>query len=109
MLKLLFREADKLKQLDQLIRLKCTGTPKDLASKMGISKRHLNNYINTLEELGADINYCRSRESYVYMAKYKLNVEISIEEVNEKIYRDYSGGNMFKLSLNFSQPCFKID
>lgn len=108
MLVLLFREADKLKQLDQLIRLKCTGSPEKLSDKLGVSKRHVNNYIKTLEELGAEITYCRARESYVYLARYKLNIEISIEEINEQICRDYSGGGLFNLEINFPETSFSM-
>jgi len=108
MLVLLFREADKLKQLDQLIRLKCTGNPEKLSNKLGVSKRHVNNYIKTLEELGAEITYCRSRESYVYLARYKLNIEISIEEINEQICKDYSGGGLLNFEINFTEPSLNI-
>ena len=107
MLKLLFREADKLQQLDQLIRLKCTGNPENLASKLGVSKRHVNNYIQTLKELGAEVSYCRTSESYVYLARYKLNVEISIEEISEKMCRNYSGGAGLYYEENFFEPYFR--
>lgn len=57
---------DRIKRMDGLIRRKATGTPKTLASKMGISKRRIYEYIVELKEMGAPIAYNRDRGSYVY-------------------------------------------
>jgi predicted DNA-binding transcriptional regulator YafY len=57
----------RLKRLDVLIAAKRTGTPKQLAEKLGLSERTVRNYITTLKELGAPIHYDRKRQSYYYM------------------------------------------
>jgi predicted DNA-binding transcriptional regulator YafY len=57
---------NKLERLDQLIRTKATGTPKRLSKKIGVSERTVYKYIQILEDLGAPITYCKSRESYIY-------------------------------------------
>jgi len=104
MLKLLFLQTNKLKQLDQLIRLKCTGNPETLAYKLGISKRHVNNYINTLEDLGAEISYNRARETYMYQSKYKLNIEISLINIDKANSKNYNGG-MIELPRSIFSKC----
>ncbi len=38
-------------RLDQLIRLKATGTPKELAKKIGVSESALYEYINEMKEM----------------------------------------------------------
>lgn len=53
-------------RLDQLIRLKATGKPIQLAEKLCISKRSVHNLIEDMRTLGAEIYYCPERKSYCY-------------------------------------------
>ncbi|MCH7400780.1 HTH domain-containing protein [Belliella kenyensis] len=56
----------RLEYLDELIRKKATGSPKQLAKKFDVSERTIYDYINILRELGAEIFYCSICESYMY-------------------------------------------
>ncbi len=85
---------EKLKQLDQLIRLKSTGTPEELSKKLNLSKRHVKNYIETLEDLGAEISYCRFNQTYYYKARYKLNLNVSLEELDDNNCFKTQGGRI---------------
>ena len=54
-------------RLDQLIRNEQTGSPKELASKLGITERSVYNYISFMKrELKAPIVYHSQRVSYIY-------------------------------------------
>lgn len=55
-----------IERLDQLIRMKATGTPVNLANRLGISRRSLTNYISLMKENGAPIKFCFYRQSYYY-------------------------------------------
>jgi len=55
-----------IERIDALIRRKATGTPKELAYRLGISERGLFNTLKLMKEMGGPINYNASRESYVY-------------------------------------------
>jgi len=57
---------DRLKQMDQLIRLKSTGSPKQFACKLGISERTVYEYLNVMKCEGAQIGYSPLIESYYY-------------------------------------------
>ena len=74
-----------LDRLDQLIRLKATGSPRELAERLGISKRSIHNLLEDMKNLGASIYYCSQRRSYCY------------ERELEFIYgfRDESGKQVF--------------
>ncbi|TLX76137.1 hypothetical protein E9993_07960 [Labilibacter sediminis] len=63
----LIEQLERLERMDQLIRLKATGTPKGLAQKMRISESTLYELLNTAKELGANIKYCRTHQSYLYV------------------------------------------
>ena len=56
----------RLERIDHLIRIKATGTPTELASKLGISERSVYEYLNLMKELGAPIKFNSYRQSYYY-------------------------------------------
>jgi hypothetical protein len=56
----------RLLQLDQLLQNKITGTPQELAHKVGLSERSLYEYIRVLKEMGAPIVYSREKRTYYY-------------------------------------------
>jgi len=53
-------------RIDELIRIKGTGTPSELAEKIGISERSMYEYIRLMKEFGAPVAYSRQRKSYFY-------------------------------------------
>lgn len=69
-----------LERLDQLIRLKATGTPAQLASRIEVSERKLYRLIQSLKEMGFPIEYCKDCQCYQYTEAVKLRVEIQIAE-----------------------------
>lgn len=56
----------RLTRIDYLIRIKGTGTPVQLAEKLGISERTVYEYLNLMKEFGAPIKFDPYRESYYY-------------------------------------------
>lgn len=71
---------DKLKRIDRLIRLKSTGSPRELARKLGISPSTVYEYLLILKQtFHAPIAYCRSRRSYLYREQGYLNMEFKKE------------------------------
>ncbi len=55
-----------LERVDQLIRLKATGRPQQLASKLEVSVATVFRIIDTMKELEAPVTYDPIRQSYVY-------------------------------------------
>lgn len=55
-----------IERIDQLIRLKATGSPKDLSLRLNISESTLYQLLNTMKDMGAPIYFCRNRNSYCY-------------------------------------------
>lgn len=56
----------RLTRIDHFIRIKGTGSPSELAGKIGISERSTYEYIKLLKDFGAPVGYCRQRKSYYY-------------------------------------------
>jgi len=57
----------RLNRIDHLIRIKGTGTPGELAEKIGMSERSMYEYIRLMKEFGAPVVYSRARKSYYYL------------------------------------------
>jgi hypothetical protein len=56
----------RLERIDQLIRMKATGSAADLASRLGISERSVYDYLNLMKDLGAPIKFNTYRQTYYY-------------------------------------------
>jgi len=69
---------DRIQQIDLLIRLKATGTAEKLASKIGISRSMLYEYLSEMKTMGAPIDYDRYRQTYFYTSsvRYKHGFEV---------------------------------
>lgn len=66
----------KIEQIDQLIRLKATGNMCKFSSKIKLSERQTWRYIDELKELGAEIEYSKESDSYVYKKTFKYNLGV---------------------------------
>ena len=75
MSKLFPKTVDKLHRIDQLIRMKATGQPHELASRLRVSPSTLYEYIDIMRSvLLAPIKYCNIRRSYIYEEEGKLHI-----------------------------------
>ncbi len=60
------KQTERIKRLDDLIRLKMTGTPDHLAGKLEVSRRQIFRVIDTMKELGFPIEYDKENARYYY-------------------------------------------
>ena len=64
----------RLNRIDHLIRIKGTGTPSELADKIGMSERSTYEYIRLMKEFGAPVGYSRQRKSYFYQQEGSFTI-----------------------------------
>jgi predicted DNA-binding transcriptional regulator YafY len=87
---------ERISRIDQLMRLKNTGSAEELAAKLGISRSTLFETLNLMKDYGAEIAYCPHRQTYYYAQEgcfeigFKPKNKLSKDDM-EKI----SGGNYF--------------
>jgi predicted DNA-binding transcriptional regulator YafY len=62
----MLKQIELIEQIDQLIRLKATGSPVELATKLDISKTKLYRTLYIMKELNAPIEFDTSSQSYYY-------------------------------------------
>ena len=87
---------NRLKRIDQLIRLEATGNPKELATKLNISERQLYRYINDLKETGVKIIFNHNINSYTYLTENEINTTM-------KKFRDKDLKKYFSLTFYVSR------
>ena len=80
----LFQEINLLAQLNQLIRQKATGTPKQLGRLLRLSERQARRVITDLKDRGVPIEYDKKRRSYFYERPVFMKFEIFVVEGEEK-------------------------
>lgn len=66
-----------IERLDQLIRLKCTGSPEILSEKLNISRSTLYRHLEIMRTIGAPITYSIKNESFVYEYPVAFNLGFS--------------------------------
>jgi predicted DNA-binding transcriptional regulator YafY len=72
---------NRISRIDQFIRQKKTGSPKEFASKMGISESHLYTCLNELKDLGLHIEYSKYERTYYYDGTVRLKVQLAVENI----------------------------
>ena len=85
---------NKLLRINRLVKLKATGSPRELAWKLGISERSVYDYINDMKELGAPIAFSYSHNSYIYYEDGELLIGFSDETLSKEEETITFGGFM---------------
>ena len=75
----LLEQLNQLDRLDALISRKGTGDLNQLSSRLSVSKRTVQNLIATLRSLGAEIKFCRYRNSYIYTSPIQLQFKLVVK------------------------------
>ncbi len=78
---MIFKQLNRLQQIDQLIRQKRTGNAKEFANKLGLSRRQVYYILEELKSMGLDIMYDRYVKSYIYLRPYHFIVSFKIKEL----------------------------
>lgn len=73
-----------IERINQLIRLKATGSPSELAEKLQIGERQVYRIIEDLKESDLPIQYCKKRKTYYYTKTVFMKFEISIIEGDDR-------------------------
>lgn len=99
---MILKICERLRYLDRLIKLKATGTPKELSQKLGITERAWYKYRDELiHDLGLPITYCNYHKSYIYTEEGGF--EIGFRKLSNPAKEKIRGGASLEL-LNVSSP-----
>ncbi len=96
----LLEKLNTLERLDQLIRMKATGTPKELARRLEVSERQVYNLVNDLRTMGAEISFNQCRGSYQYDAEIYFDFRLVM---NKERAAKTKGGKSFFQEISLLQ------
>lgn len=87
---------ERIKRMDDCIRRQATGSPEEFATKLGISRSSLMEYLKILRELNAPIEYDHFRGSYFYSFPCKLNIGFQAQNLTDKDLMSINRNNIKK-------------
>lgn len=88
-----------IERIDQLIRLKCTGPPKQLAGRLEVSETTLYRILDGMKQFDAPIVYSISSQSYIYESQVSFKFGFFTKELSKKEARDVNAGAGFYNNL----------
>lgn len=99
----LLQQIELIERIDQLIRLKATGTPKIFAKRLTISEASLYRLIETIKEMGAPVEFSVRYQSYVYSDEVNFMCGFFLKELSYSEAQEINGGFQALSSLiNFN-------
>ena len=85
-------QLQRIQKINRMIKSARTGSPKEFAGELGISESHFYRYIDELQEMGAPIQYSRSRRTYFYENNSELSLSYSMKIISEQGSKEIIGG-----------------
>lgn len=97
------KQIERLQLLNKLVREQRTGSPEELAERLGLSRRQLYCYLEFLKDYGIEIVYSRKTNSFIVNNGKEIKIDFQFQVLDEKVSREISGGKSFG---NFLPCCF---
>jgi len=88
----LLQQIELIERIDQLIRLKATGTPKKLAERLDISEATLYRLIETIKKMGAPVEFSSRYQSYIYLDEVNFMCGFFLKELARSEIQEVNGG-----------------
>lgn len=104
------RQIELIERLDQLIRLRATGNPKQLARRLDISKASLFRVFEVMKRLNAPIVFDIALQSYVYEEQVSFRFGFYTRDLQGHEVLEISGGGSEKIlmDIDFAYPYLRI-
>ncbi len=89
---------ERINRLHELIRFRRTGTPRELAKRLGLSPSMVYKIMEELKSRGVPIEYSRQLKTYFYGSQYLMNIKIDFRQLNDQEIEECRGGNVYQSS-----------
>lgn len=97
------KHVEMINRIDQLIRLRATGNPRQFGEKLNVSLASVYRIIDALKECGAPIEYSLVYQSFIYTKDVKFCFGFLPRELDKEESKKINGGT---ISLNFVENTF---
>ena len=92
----LFDYVNRMNLLNKLLKDRKTGTPKQLAKRLGLSVSRLYVIMEDLKIKGAPICYCRQIQSYYYTQAFEISLKADFIFLNPQELKNTNAGFLIK-------------
>ncbi|TVP54235.1 MAG: HTH domain-containing protein [Mongoliibacter sp.] len=86
------RQIERLQLLNKLVREQRTGSPEELAERLGISRRQLYVYLEYFKDLGVEIQFSRRMNSFVFANQKQVHIDWKFEILEHSAVNEVVGG-----------------
>ncbi|MGY6520492.1 MAG: HTH domain-containing protein [Mongoliitalea sp.] len=90
------RQIERLQLLNKLVREQRTGSPEELANRLGVSRRQLYVYLEYLKDMGLDIQFSRKQNSFVFACQKQVRIDWKFEILESSQVNTINGGRNFQ-------------
>ena len=98
----LLQQIELIERIDQLIRMKATGNPKNLAERLSVSEATVYRVIETIKGMGAPVEYNIRNQSYVYVDEVDFVCGFFPHKLSYSEAHKINGGDQtLALTVNF--------
>jgi len=87
-----FRRIERIQLLNKLIAEQRTGTPDELARRLGISRSKLYLLLEELDDIGVEIHYSKRAETFYYVNCKRLSFDFSFSVIGPDESKKIGGG-----------------
>lgn len=95
-------QLERLQRMNQLIKAERTGNPDEFSERLGISRRQLYSYIESIKDMGADISYSKNKRTFYFCNGHEVEISYSFKIISKDLSRRINGG----FSTNILQRAF---
>lgn len=89
------RQIERIQILNKLIASRRTGSPDELANRLGVSRSQLYLIIDYMKDMGLGISFSRRFNSFYYEEDSRLFIEFSLKVMSSEEVGNISGGKTF--------------
>ena len=83
-MKKVFEYVDLIARFHALVMSRTTGNPNTFAKKLGISRSSLYNHLEEIQSYGIEIEYSRTRQTFMYCYPKQVEIKIIILQHEKK-------------------------
>ena len=87
-----FEYLDRISRMHRLVEHGSTGSPEELACRLGVSRTSLYELIDELRSRGAPIYYSKAAKTFYYSEPFDISITCSLRPLTVKEEKFYSGG-----------------
>jgi biotin operon repressor len=88
----LFEYLDRISMMHKLVSRQKTGTPDELAHRLGVSRTTLYELLDELRSRGAPITYSKSAKTFFYSQPYDIAVTCTLKPLTYNEAKEHDGG-----------------